>query len=344
MLYSEKDIDFSLISDSLFEELCFDLLKRHGFTSLQWRQGGADQGRDIQGEFWPINPLVESYKDIWFFECKNYLGGVSLDKLKTKFAWADANKVDHLVFLMSSYPTNPCRDWLEKMKKQVFYKVHVIEGKQLKDLILQYDELVERYFLNKSQRIFRNTFIDWATVGIFPDPERLNVFYSTINPEVLTREEMAFVLTACIENQIKSTSSFQLNYEDAQRKFFTKIVDILYSLAESSKSDLWRNRKSNFLKIERALLKIKIPLQKSVLRTDSLFITYKSDEVLQKGYYHLIFNEERPVLEMLFMQDVATGMVKTNVYLIQDNQEIPDLLTIFKEEFQKNKSEIESKS
>ncbi len=43
------EINFQNLSDSLFEELCFDLLLDFGFEKLTLRSGGADSGRDIQG-------------------------------------------------------------------------------------------------------------------------------------------------------------------------------------------------------------------------------------------------------------------------------------------------------
>jgi hypothetical protein len=33
-----------------FEELCYDLLDAMGYRNLDWRDGGGDQGRDIEAE------------------------------------------------------------------------------------------------------------------------------------------------------------------------------------------------------------------------------------------------------------------------------------------------------
>jgi len=51
MKFKEEDVNFDRLSPDDFEELCFDLLLRMGYKNLVWRQGGADQGRDIEGKY-----------------------------------------------------------------------------------------------------------------------------------------------------------------------------------------------------------------------------------------------------------------------------------------------------
>lgn len=111
-------INFQSVSDSLFEELCFDLLLDYGFEKLILRFGGADSGRDIQGEKYINDQFVGSYYESWFFECKRYKNAVSQDVLNSKISWADAEQPDHLVFIISSYLSNNTRTWLDKIAKQ----------------------------------------------------------------------------------------------------------------------------------------------------------------------------------------------------------------------------------
>jgi hypothetical protein len=81
MIFNEDDIRFTELNGEHFEELCFDLLHRIGFHSLKWRQGGADQGRDVEAIFSVTNPLVPSYTETWFIECKNLAKGVPVRDL-----------------------------------------------------------------------------------------------------------------------------------------------------------------------------------------------------------------------------------------------------------------------
>jgi hypothetical protein len=46
MYFQDSDIKFEMLEWKDFEELCFDLLLKFNFHSLQWRQGGSDGGRD----------------------------------------------------------------------------------------------------------------------------------------------------------------------------------------------------------------------------------------------------------------------------------------------------------
>ncbi len=118
MFFEESDINFKKISDTQFEELCFELLLRLGYKKLTWRQGSADNGRDIEGELLVNNSLIENYSEKWFFECKNYSKGVPPEKLYSKIAWADAEKPHHLTLLISSHLSNNSRTWLEKISKE----------------------------------------------------------------------------------------------------------------------------------------------------------------------------------------------------------------------------------
>ena len=161
MLYDEDDIDFLKLSDSDFEEVCFDLLLRLGYKSLVWRLGGADNGRDIEGQFAVSNSLTGTYDEKWFFECKRYEAGIPPEQMNSKFAWADAEKPKHLVFLVSSYLTNNARTWLEKISADKAYKVHLVEGKQLKLLLLSFLTL----YPNTSWTNMRNCFWQAEAVG-----------------------------------------------------------------------------------------------------------------------------------------------------------------------------------
>ena len=128
MNYEDKDINFLKLTDNQFEEACFELLLRLGYKGLIWRTGGADSGRDIEGFQAVNNPLVGTYDEKWFFECKRYESGVPVEQLNSKIAWADAEKPKHLVFLVSSHLSNNSRAWLEKISQDKYYLVHLIEG------------------------------------------------------------------------------------------------------------------------------------------------------------------------------------------------------------------------
>jgi hypothetical protein len=132
MYFNEDDIDFSKIEDfKKFEEICFDLLYKIGYHSLVWRQGGSDNGRDIEAYFTLSNPLVGPYTEKWYIECKYYTGGVPVDEISSKFDWAEVERAQHLVIITSSYLTTATRTWIEKRMERATFRLHVLEGKAL---------------------------------------------------------------------------------------------------------------------------------------------------------------------------------------------------------------------
>jgi hypothetical protein len=339
MLHFEEDIDFSLLSDTLLEELCYDLLVRRGFQSLSWRQGPHDKGRDIEGEFEALNPLVGRYTERWFFECKHHSRGVGKSELSSATEWADVEKPDHLVLLVVPHITNQCREWLDEKRKRTSYRIHTLEGKQLKNLILQYDELIGRYFLNKVQRLFRNAFVDWVAAGIFPDSERLSIFYRAISPELLTGEEMAFIMTAQIEGGFKVRTTIDAEGGEARETFITQVIQRMYSLAQTAKSYIWDEHKIKLQKTH-SLIHTEVPFQWRRLRTTSLVTSYDRDGVSYKGHYHLIFNDQSITLEILLGQAVSTNNLVTDIRLVQCSQDVPEVVTQLEEERNRARSEL----
>lgn len=196
MIFTENDIDFSRVDSRQFEEVCFDLLLKTGFHSLVWRQGGADSGRDIEAKFNCSNPMIGFYQENWFVECKHYTAGVPVSELETKFAWADACRPNHLLVVTSSYISNPARDWIEKISPSKTYKVSLLEGKQLKQLLLGYPEIISRYFISKTSKTLQEAISHWEEYGVFPSKEMLYSLYCTLDPRALTEYEICFLLSA----------------------------------------------------------------------------------------------------------------------------------------------------
>ncbi len=188
----KEEIDFSRLTSTQFEELCFDLVTRLGYKDLTWHRGGADSGRDIEGKFYIENPIIGGYDERWFFECKNHTQGVPPEKLASKIAWCDSEKPEHLVFFISSYLTNGARQWLDKIIPQKSYKIHVVEGEALKRIISGFHDLVSTYFAEQT-KLFYDLMNMWHKHGVLPEPEALKQVLKTVDPEQLSKEEVAFL-------------------------------------------------------------------------------------------------------------------------------------------------------
>lgn len=195
MIYAEDDINFDTLTDGEFEEMCLDLLLRLGFHSPVWRLGGADNGRDIEVNFSVVNPLVQSYTEKWFIECKRHSTGINVTDLDTKIAWANAERPNHLVFITSSYLTNNTRVWLEKIidLHKPFYKIHCIEGKTLKIFLIEFQDITAKYFGDNYSKLLRVSIEAWQSLDLVPEVETLFLFYKNLDPRRLTLEELAFL-------------------------------------------------------------------------------------------------------------------------------------------------------
>lgn len=213
MYFSEEDYNFKEISSLKFEELCFDLLLKMGFYNLTWRKGGPDNGRDIEANFMVINPLVGHYEEKWFVECKNYSDGVPVTELDSKFAWADAERPDHLLIIVSPYVSNASRVWIDKRKMIVPYRVHLLEGINFKKILLTHEDLVSRYFSSKSAKLLKHTIDGWIYLDILPNGKTINYIRSNLNMNKLNSWEISFLWNSYILSKEVSISELEYDFE-----------------------------------------------------------------------------------------------------------------------------------
>ncbi|MGO4289861.1 restriction endonuclease [Chitinophaga sp. RAB17] len=191
-----EDIQFDKISPAKFEELCFELLFRMNYRNIRWREGGADSGRDLEAEKEIELFGIQHFKEKWFFECKHYQNGVPPAELNSKIAWADAERPDHLVFFVSSYLTNASRSWIEKIHPKP-YKIHVIEGKELKKILINFQDLIYRFFnTDLILQIIKEAQKNWLLHRIFPDCEALVTIFEKIDFDKLSTTDIAFLTTS----------------------------------------------------------------------------------------------------------------------------------------------------
>ena len=130
------------------------------------------------------------------FERKRHAAGVGLEHVSSKFDWADAEGADHLVLILSSYPTNPCSDWIGKKRATARFKVHVVDGKHLKQVLLKFPPLLEGYFASPVQRVLRNSIVDWALCALLPEVGRESYVLCNSGLSRLDSLEHAFILAS----------------------------------------------------------------------------------------------------------------------------------------------------
>ena len=218
MIYNLEDINFSNITPKKFENLCYDLLIKYDYHDLVWRDGGADNGRDIEAYFL-FNTMLRSTETKWFFECKHYTsGGVSVKDINSKLSWADAEQPDYLVFFISSYLTNNTRTWLDKIGQKKQYRITIIEGEGFKNRLLKYPELITKYFpLNKYAKLLKNI----QDSQINPSFEYLKEVIENIDLTKLDIGEIVYIL----QNFYKQYKFFFANRNEYIQDFDESIIN-----------------------------------------------------------------------------------------------------------------------
>jgi hypothetical protein len=116
-------ISFNGLSSSEFEGFCADLLDATGYVNIDWRKGTglrsspADKGRDIVCDHPRSEPDGSRYFEKWFVDCKQFKKGVPPKELQNLLAWAEAERPDVALFMVSNFLSNPAKDYLETYRR-----------------------------------------------------------------------------------------------------------------------------------------------------------------------------------------------------------------------------------
>jgi hypothetical protein len=230
MNFKESDIKLDSMHWKQFEELCFDLLQKYQFHSLIWRQGGGDKGRDIEGIYSVTNSLVGSYPEKWYFECKHYSKGVPPEQIATKILWAVAGKVQHFVLMTNKYPTVPATEYMKERQGQVEFKIHVIDGKHLKQRLLQFPDLVVKYFADDTTVLIQGFVKQWLSHDILPDLKTLYKLSKLVDVRTLSLEEIVFLFFAFESSDYDDTTVD--NDDDIEEEFsFDFLIPVMTAQA-----------------------------------------------------------------------------------------------------------------
>jgi len=148
-------LDFNHLSDTEFEEFTFHLLRRLGFTNVDWRKGTAqnsspaDSGRDIVCQ--QIREDVDRSKDIetWFVDCKHYKKGVPPGEIQNLLAWAAAERPHTALIVASGFLSNPAKDYIVQYvrNQRPAFRIKYWERPQLEQLTANKRSLLMEYNL-----------------------------------------------------------------------------------------------------------------------------------------------------------------------------------------------------
>lgn len=148
------NIDFSQLDAKSFEQLIVDLLRALGFTEMQREWRIADRSVDIKTLYSRTDPFGVKVTETWLVEVRFY-----------RKSRADLKSIHQLTSYLSTLPeqfkgllvtngqiTSTARQWLESLQGRSRIEIRVLDGTDLKRLLLQHEDLVHKYFTRSAEK------------------------------------------------------------------------------------------------------------------------------------------------------------------------------------------------
>ena len=144
------------LDETEFEELCFELLGELGFINVDWRKGTAlssspaDRGRDIVAQHERVDIDGTKHLETWFVDCKRYKKGVPPEKLQGLLAWANAERPNVALFIVSGFLSNPAKDYLHdyELNNRPPFRIKYWERPVLERLASGHEDLIRRFLFD----------------------------------------------------------------------------------------------------------------------------------------------------------------------------------------------------
>ncbi|OUL35968.1 TIR domain-containing protein [Nostoc sp. 106C] len=142
------EIDFEKLSPQTFEQLVTDLLQKLGFINLQSESQQSDSGIDAIVEFRHKDPFGAENREVYAVETKFYRDSrADLRTLQQLIGYVKKNpKIDKALLVTNGNLTSVALDWVSDAPKSTGIPIRVVDGTELKRLLLHNTELVSKYF------------------------------------------------------------------------------------------------------------------------------------------------------------------------------------------------------
>lgn len=148
-----KSFSLDHLNETKFEEFCYDLLFELGFININWRKGTgllsspSDRGRDIECQWEHEDIDGKKYLEKWFVECKHYIKGVPPDKLQNVLSWANSERPDKVLIIVSNFLSNSAIDYLEDYQKNNNppFKIKLWQRMDIERLSIGKSKLLRKY-------------------------------------------------------------------------------------------------------------------------------------------------------------------------------------------------------
>jgi hypothetical protein len=146
-------LNWSEISPSEFEKLCFRLVSMEGFQNVKLYGGSGDRARDIVGEYFVnTGASVEVYK--FMIQCKRFtarktIGVSDIVSLKN---WMDSNHEFQRGLIIATASSSPnTRDWLDGVNNGSKYRIEIWDASELEKRLGKHPQLKSEFFSSGSK-------------------------------------------------------------------------------------------------------------------------------------------------------------------------------------------------
>jgi len=131
----------------------------------------------------------------WFIDCKHYIKGVPAKELHNLLAWAEAERHDVALFVVSNFLSNPAKDYLEAYRRnnrppftiKVWERTHIESMSRGKRDLLQMHGVLKSYVraeseIGKAEGEFFDRVWYYRKIVMF---ENIKARTETIDPAIL---------------------------------------------------------------------------------------------------------------------------------------------------------------
>ena len=144
---SAPKIDFSNFSGRRFERLVADLLAKLHFDHVKIQTGVGDKGIDIKAEYTQKDPFGVKKKETWVVQTKfTPKERASVRVLRELYGILANYENIKALLITNGLLTSVSKRWLENVQRTKKQYIRVIEGPELKNLLLRFPDLVDHYF------------------------------------------------------------------------------------------------------------------------------------------------------------------------------------------------------
>jgi hypothetical protein len=143
------EIDFSQLTWEKFEDLVADLLAKLDFKNIEKQRATQDAGFDMKADYSLNDPFGVPKTETWLIQCKLYKKSRADVKTISQFLFSLGILASNYrgLLITNSQLTSVTQDHLAHLETKVGKDVRVIDGTELKRLLIKHKDLVRKYFL-----------------------------------------------------------------------------------------------------------------------------------------------------------------------------------------------------